>query len=153
LVSRFRTSPLLAGTDFVYRTGDQTFESDFYNVFWTPPAAMVANETGKWLRVSGIFRDVVDPKSMAPRDYTLEGSIAELYGDYRSQGQPAAVMGLRFALVDVRGQEPKVLFAKDYSRSHPIATGTPSALAAGWNEALADILTALEKDVRAAVRP
>jgi cholesterol transport system auxiliary component len=151
-VSRFRTSPLLAGTSFVYRTGDQTFESDFYNVFWTPPAAMVANETGRWLRASGIFGEVVDPTSLTPRAYALEGAIAELYGDYRTPGQPAAVMGLRFALMDVQGKEPKVLFHKDYSVSHPIAAGTPSALAAGWNEELAEILAALESDLRATVR-
>jgi cholesterol transport system auxiliary component len=152
-VSRFRTSPLLAGTSFVYRTGDQTFESDFYNVFWTPPAAMVANEAGRWLRASGIFSDVVDPTSLTPRAYALEGAIAELYGDYRTPGQPAAVMSLRFALMDIQGKEPKVVFHKDYSVSHPIAAGTPSALAAGWNEELGEILAALESDVRATVRP
>ncbi|HME71361.1 MAG TPA: hypothetical protein VKM54_16030 [Myxococcota bacterium] len=152
-VSRFRASPLLAGTSFVYRMGDQTFESDFYNVFWTPPAAMVANETGKWLRSSGIFSDVVDPGNLTPRTYALDGAIAELYGDYRNPGAPAAVMGLRFALVDVQGKEPKVLFHKDYSVSHPIPTGTPSALAAGWNEELSEILAALQTDIRALVRP
>ncbi len=150
-VTRFRASPLLAGRSFVYRTGDQTFESDFYNVFWTAPSAMVANETEKWLRASGIFSEVVDPTSLAVRTYALEGAIAELYGDYRKPGQPAAVMGLRFALVDVQGREPKVLFYKDYSVSQPIAAGTPSALAAGWNEALSEILAALEADVRTAL--
>jgi len=152
-VSRFRASPLLAGTSFVYRTGEQTFESDFYNVFWTPPAAMIASETGKWLRASGIFGDVVDPTSPVPRAYTLEGAVAELYGDYRNPGQPAAVMGLRFALLDVQEREPRVLFHKDYNVSRPIPTGTPSALAAGWNAALGEILAALETDVRATVRP
>ena len=152
-VSRFRTSPLLSGTSFVYRTGDQTFESDFYNVFWTPPASMVANETGKWLRSSGIFSDVVDPGSLTPRTYALEGAIAELYGDYRNPAAPAAVMGLRFALVDVQGKEPKVLLHKDYSVSHPIPTGTPTALAAGWNAELGEILAALQSDIRATVRP
>ncbi len=150
-VTRFRASPLLAGTSFVYRTGEQTFESDFYNVFWTAPSAMIANETGKWLRASGLFSDVVDPTSLTPRTYTLEGAIAELYGDYRKPGQPAAVMGLRFALVDVQGKDPRLLFHKDYSVSHPITAGTPSALAAGWNAALGEILAALEADVRAAL--
>jgi cholesterol transport system auxiliary component len=152
-VNRFRSSPLLAGSNFVYRTGEQTFESDFYNVFWTAPAAMVANETASWLRASGIFSDVVDPASVRPRSYALEGAIAELYGDYRTPGKPAAVMGLRFALVDVQGKEPRVLFHKDYGVSHPIAAGTPSALAAGWNEELSEILGALEADVRATVQP
>jgi cholesterol transport system auxiliary component len=152
-VTRFRSSPLLAGTSFVYRTGEQTFESDFYNVFWTAPEAMVANETGKWMRASGIFSDVVDPTSVTPRTYELEGAIAELYGDYRTAGKPAAVMGLRFALVKVQGKEPRVLFHKDYSVSHAIAAGTPSALAAGWNQELSEILGALETDVRATVQP
>ena len=152
-VSRFRASPLLAGTSFVYRTGEQTFESDFYNVFWTPPAALIANETGNWLRASGIFVAVVDPTSPVPRAYTLEGAIAELYGDYRNPGQPAAVMGLRFALLDAQEREPRVLFHKDYSVSCPIATQTPSALAAGWNAALSEILAALEADMRATLRP
>lgn len=152
-VQRFRAAPLVAGTSFVYRTSDQVFESDFYNVFWTPPAAMVASATGRWLRASGLFRDVVEPGSLAPRTYALEGAIDELYGDYRSPGAPAAVMGLRFALLDVQGKEPQVLFHKDYTVSHPITAGTPSALAAGWNEELGEILAALQVDIRSAVRP
>jgi cholesterol transport system auxiliary component len=152
-VTRFRASPLLAGTSFVYRTSDQIFESDFYNVFWTPPAAMVANTTGKWLRASGLFSAVVDAGSLTPRNYALEGSIAELYGDYRIPEMPAAVMELRFALEDVQRNEPRILFQKDYSLSRPIATGTPAALAAGWNQELGEILTALETDLRAALRP
>jgi hypothetical protein len=149
-VTRFRTSPLLSGTNFVYRTGEQTYESDFYNVFWTLPSAMVANQAGKWLRESGIFSNVVDPTSTTPRAYALEGAVDELYGDFRNPSQPAAVIGLRFALVDVRGPEPKLLFHRDYSVSRPIPAATPKALAAGWSEALSEILTALEADVRAA---
>jgi cholesterol transport system auxiliary component len=152
-VRRFRASPLLAGTNFVYRTGDQTFESDFYNVFWTPPAAMVAEATGRWLRASGLFSSVVEAGSITPRAYALEGAIAELYGDYRDPGKPTAVMGLRFALEDVQGREPRILFHKDYSVSRPIAEGTPTALAAGWNQALGEILSALETDLRTTLRP
>jgi hypothetical protein len=144
---------MLAGTSFVYRTGDQTFESDFYNVFWTPPAAMVANTTGKWLRASGLFSAVVDAGSLTPRSYALEGAVAELYGDYRNPGKPAAVMELRFALEDVQRNEPRILFQKDYSLSRPIATATPSALAAGWNQILGEILAALQTDLRATLRP
>ncbi|HKE13067.1 MAG TPA: hypothetical protein VKE73_15990 [Myxococcota bacterium] len=152
-LSRFRASPLLSGTNFVYRTGDQVFVSDFYNVFWIPPAAMVAESTGRWLRVSGLFSQVTDPGGMAPRTLALEGAIAELYGDYRDPATPAAVMGVRFALVDVQGREPRLLFHKDYNVSRPIATATPAALAAGWNQALGEILAALETDLRTTLRP
>ena len=120
---------------------------------WTPPAAMVANATGKWLRASGLFSAVVDAGSLTPRTYALEGAVAELYGDYRNPGTPAAVMELRFALEDVQRNEPRILFQKDYSLSRPIATETPSALAAGWNQELGEILAALQTDLRATVQP
>jgi len=52
--------------------------------------------------------------------------------------------------VRVRGPEPKLLVHRAYSVSRPIPAATPKALAAGWSEALSEILTALEADVRAA---
>jgi hypothetical protein len=63
------------------------------------------------------------------------------------------VLGLRFALLDVRGAEPKIAFHADYAASPAIPDESPEALAAGWNAALREILGRLETDLHGVVSP
>ncbi len=152
-VMRFRTSAVVTGTSFVYRTEAQTYESDFYDVLWTSPQAMLADDVRRWLAASGLFGAVLDARSLAPRAYLLDGAVEELYGDHRDPAEPRAVLGLRFALLDVRGAEPKIVFHAGYAASPAIADASPEALAAGWGDALREILGRLEADLRVAVSP
>lgn len=43
-VRRFRASPGYEGRELVFATGTGQFRTDFYNVFFAPPAAMLADE-------------------------------------------------------------------------------------------------------------
>ena len=67
-----RVSPSYAGSEFVYRTGDVSLESDFYNEFFIPPGRLVSEEVRRWFEASGLFEMVVD--SASPIESTPEGS-------------------------------------------------------------------------------
>ncbi len=151
-VAAFRVSPRAAGTRFAYRTGPDRYESDFYHVLWAAPQTLVADETRRWLAASGAFEDVLEPGSSVPPTFVLEGALAELHGDFRTVETPTAVLGLRFALVDVRGREPRVVMSREYSAETPLESTSPDALVAGWNTGLRRVLAELEADLRAAPR-
>jgi len=143
----FRASPRLDGVKFVYRTGDEQYESDFYHVFWTTPEALLGDQTRRWLEASGLFESVWDVRSVVPPALMLEGSVVDLYADYRAAGPPVAVLSLGFALVDVERAPPGVAFHEQYRTEVPAAADTPEALVAAWNAALADVLARFESDL------
>lgn len=147
-VRTFRVSPRIDGTRFVYRTGAERYESDFYHVFWASPQALVADETRRWLASAGVFEDIPESGSAVPPTHLLEGALAELHGDYRPGETPRAVIGLRFSVVDVRGKQPRVLLARDYGAEVPLEAADPDLLVAGWNTGLRRILAELEADLR-----
>lgn len=146
-VPRFDISPSFAGTEFVYRIGDLSYESDFYNQFLRLPASLITGEARKWLSESGPFKYVVDSTYGQPT-YILEGNVNELYGDVRTSNTPKAVMGIQFFLIEETSANPKIIFQNNYRREVALSTKSPGELVKGWNEALQQILTALEEDLR-----
>ena len=150
-VRRFRISSPFEGTSFVYRTGGVSYESDFYNEFLSPPAAMITEEVRQWLGASGIFGTVVDAGSHADARYALEGNIVALYGDYSDAGKPEAVMEIQVFLLDEAGPASSVAFSNGYRVVSSLESNSPAALAAGLNDCLEKILKEIERDLRAAV--
>lgn len=146
-VRRFRISNPFEGTSFVYRTGGVSYESDFYNGFLSPPAAMVTEEVRQWLGVSGVFGTVVDAGSHADARYALEGNIVVLYGDYSDAEKPEAVMEIQVFLFDEAGPASPVVFSSSYRAVSPIESNSPAALAAGLNDCLEKILKEIELDL------
>lgn len=152
-VRTLRVSPRYEGKSFVYRTGDLSYESDYYNEFFTPPDTMVTEEVREWLAASGLFGQVVDFTGEVEHTHILEGEVIDLYGDYSERGgsRPKAALGIEFLFVeDVSGQ-PKLIFQKRYRKAVPVQGTAPAALVQGWNEALQKILTDLEGDLRESV--
>lgn len=150
-VYRFNISPGSEGKDFIYRTGDVSYESDFYNQFFRPPAAMLTELTIRWLSEAGLFTDVMGSVSQASPSYYIEGNVVQLYGDYRSS--PKAVMQIQFVLLkfttdDNYDDNTEIIFGKTYTSEIPIASKTPNDLMKGWNTALGDILNAFMTDLR-----
>jgi hypothetical protein len=146
-VPRFVISPSFAGTEFVYRIGDLSYKSDFYNQFLKPPASLITGEARKWLSEAGSFKYVVNPTYGQP-NYVLDGNVNELYGDYREHDTPKAVLGIQFFLIDEAPASPKIIFQNNYQREVAISSKSPGELVKGWNEALQQILTALDEDLR-----
>ncbi|BBK32900.1 ABC-type uncharacterized transport system auxiliary subunit [Stella humosa] len=145
-VRRFRASPGYEGRELVFATGTGQFRTDFYNVFFAPPAAMLADEAREWLDRSGLFRAAVPATSQADARYALEGSLTAVHGEATGGGHQA-VLDVQFLLLDIRAAETPILFQRQYRRTAPASGPGAPALAAGLNAALADILGALEADL------
>ena len=147
-VRRFEISPSFSSREFVYRDGDLSYKSDFYNQFFRTPASLITNEVSKWLSESGQFKYVVDSSNNVEANYILEGNVSELYGDFRTPNTLKAVMGIQFFLIEETSTSPQIVFQNNYRREVVLSSNTPEELVKGWNEALEQILTALAGDLK-----
>jgi cholesterol transport system auxiliary component len=148
-VNRFSISPRSEGREFIYRTTDLEFKSDFYNQFFRPPNNIMTENVRQWLNESGLFHDVLTPVSQAIGNYTIEGNIIDLYGDYRNQAAAKAVMSIQLFLLKISedGSDPTILLSKTYTSEQPIGIASPQNLMNGWNLALENILGEFLTDV------
>ena len=149
-VADLRISPRYEGQSFIYRISESGYESDFYNQFLIPPAALVAEEVRRGLAQSGIFQYVINSSSEVQPTYRLDGTVSAMYGDFRNIGAPQAVLEMEFFLTKPTPGATQVVIAKRYSKVVPLRSRTPEALVKGWNEALESILTALVADLKSA---
>jgi cholesterol transport system auxiliary component len=147
-VRRLNVSHLLQGRSFVYRSGEMAYETDFYNGFLASPGPLLGDEVRRWLAASGLFARVTDGTGPILPDLQLEGTIAALYGDFRRDVQPAAVMTIEFALIDITTPRTQILHQKVYQQTIPISNRSPAELVRGWQEGLRAILVELEEDLR-----
>jgi cholesterol transport system auxiliary component len=149
-VRRFRVSPRYEGKNFVYRDGDLSYQSDFYNEFLISPGSLLTEEIRQWLVSSDLFQHVVDSSSHMEATYFLEGNVSALYGDYRDAAAPTAVLEVQFFLINDVSARSEVVFQKEYREAVSLNGASAKALVNGWNTALRQILAALEADLRAA---
>jgi len=147
-VRRFEISPSFASREFVYRNGDLSYESDFYNQFFRLPGQLITEQVRKWLSESGQFKYVVDSSNNVDANYILEGNVSELYGDFRTPNTPKAVMGIQFFLIEETSTNPQITFQNNYRREVVLSSNSAGELVKGWNEALEQILTALAGDLK-----
>ncbi len=152
-VERIRVSPLFERTGFVYRTGDFTFEQDFYNEFYVPPGTMVREATRRWLAASSIFSTVIDAPDPGDSDWSLGGTVDRLFADLRNLKAPQAVVDIDFALKRAGSAPDEEIFRKKYSVVSDAAGLSSTEILAAWNASLSQILRELERDLRAAVSP
>lgn len=139
-------SPRFADRDFVYRTSQTEFESDFYNQFLIAPAVMITEEARRALAASSGFKFVVGPASPLTPNYILEGSINALYGDFRNPGAPAAVLEIEFFLHNENPANPGIAMHKRYMQVVALKERSPEALVRGWSEALQAIVAMFVND-------
>ncbi len=146
-VRRFRISPQYEGKGFVYRLADLSYESDFYNEFFIPPASLLTEEIRQWMAGTGLFQHVVDPSSYLDPTYVLEGAVTALYGDYGVSTAPKAILEMQFFLLHETSISPEIIFQSQYRKEEPLKGNTPDALVKSWNKALNQILTEFETDL------
>ena len=148
-VNRFTISPTSEGREFIYRTTDLEYKTDFYNQFFRPPDNIMTEAVRQWLNQTGLFQDVLTPVSQAIANYTVEGNIIELYGDYRNQASANAVLTIQFFFLNTSEDtpDPTILLSKTYSSVQPIGTASPQSLMNGWNKALEEILNEFLSDL------
>jgi hypothetical protein len=108
----------------------------------------MTEEIRKNLIASEMFKYVIDASSPMQASFALDGSVNALYGDFRNLDSPRAVLEMEFFVTSEMPTKPGIMMQKRYQKSIPISGRSPEALVKGWNEALAEILTALVADLK-----
>jgi len=133
---------------FVYRMDEQKYEKDFYNDYVTLPSDMIASATRQWLNASGIFQFAVGNSNALMPMYLLQGTIDEMYTDFRTGHTPSAVFTIEYYLSSSDGlKKNNVLFRKKYHLSEPIKDNSAKSIAKAQQIALGKILAQLEEDL------
>ena len=147
-VRRFTIDSVYSGSELVYRVDDSEYESDFYNEFLATPSAMITDETRNWLSRSRLFKRVLDTGSQIDPTHIIEGNITALYGDFRDNSSPKAIIEMRLFLLKAEiGDEPVPVFGKTYTSSVRIESKGPERLVEALSRCLQKILSSLESDL------
>ena len=147
-IRKLRVAPQFEGKELVYRTNEVQFESDFYNEWFIQPNAMLTQQLQNWLVYEGPFQYVVDASSALEATHILEGVVTGLYGDYRDQGRPKAIVEVQMVLIKDRPSGEEILFRREYSEKVHVPEQSPDALTKGWTEGFRQLFTALAKDIQ-----
>jgi len=150
-IRRLTVNSAFATKNLVYRTGEFQYEPDFYREFLISPGPMITEHTRRWLADSGLFKQVLPSGSQIAPTHSLEGTVVALYGDFRDESAPIAVLEIRFFLVDHKVPDGAVVFSKSYRAANPVLVRTVQALMDALSKDLADILTRLEADLQKAL--
>lgn len=146
LVRRMQVSPLYDGRELVYRMDGGRMESDFYNLFFVPPAEMVSQNLRQWIGSAGLVGEVVADASLVQSDYILEGMVNALYADF-SGNRPEGVAAMQFFLLDAESDDA-ILFSGRYEERVPLSGRSPDAIVEGQRKAVHAIFEKLENDLR-----
>jgi uncharacterized lipoprotein YmbA len=149
-VGRVRTAPLVERTAFVYRTGERTFEADFYHHFSALPGVLVREALVDWLERSGLFAEVWQGGARERTRWTLEARVIALHADVRDPAAPRTVVEMEIFVLE-RGASAWEARLRERYRAEIPSSAEPAALAEAWTRALTQILGKLEDDLRAAL--
>jgi hypothetical protein len=69
--------------------------------------------------------------------------VDELYGDFRNPGKPGATLSMRVSLTGA----DKSVFQQKYSKHSSLQQNTATAVVAGWNQALGQVLGDMTSDL------
>jgi cholesterol transport system auxiliary component len=135
----------------VYRLSDQRYEKDFYSGYVSTPAEMIGNATRQWISDANIFRVTLNQSNTFFPYYTLQASVTEFYGDYRSQGEAVVSMEFYLTMLSSGSQNP-ILMTNRYTQRVPLKDNRPESLANGLQQAMAGILQRYENDLYAGTK-
>jgi uncharacterized lipoprotein YmbA len=147
-VSNFTIDSPFGGKGLVYRTGEMKYETDFYNEFLVSPRSMITEKTRNWLAASGLSQRILNPGSQINPTHMIEGNITALYGDFREETSPKAILEIRIFLLETKaGEEPVSVFGETYKSSIALETNEAESLVNALDKCLKEVLTSLEKDL------
>jgi hypothetical protein len=154
-LARVSVAPVYGGVSLVYRVGDHAIERDPYASLAASPAGVLTAAIRGYLRNADFVRDVVSPGEGLPVAAAIDVSVPELCGDFENPAQPAAVLSLEFRVVApaTGTAAARELLVRAYTRSLPIPRRTAAAVAAGWNQALGEIMAEFLGDLKAVLTP
>lgn len=147
-VHRFSVDAAFATKNLVYRLGEFKYEADSYRQFLISPGTMITEKTRDWLADSGVFSSVLPVGSRIVPNYTLEGNVIALYGNFTDEAAPTAVMEIRlFLLENTEGRE-RVIYSKTYRTATAVPSRATDDFIDALNRSLVEILTRLEADLQ-----
>ena len=138
--------PQFASLGFVYRTSEISYLTDYYNAFFTPPAAQINKTIIDYLRDKNIFSYVANDAGQLKIDYILAPQITALYADYRNSKRPLGVIAIDFTLFSAN-KTNRPLFHKQYLVQVPLVAKNSENLVSAWNEGLQKILFKFSNDL------
>lgn len=142
-LERLRVAPPFDQRSFVYRTGELTFEIDYFNQFVAAPADLLTAEVFAGLKGSGRFERVVPPEILLDTPHRLEVTVTRLEGDFRNTSRPVASIALRVILLEVSGSGTRILAQDVIEETQPIPAATAKNLSEGWGKALGRAINVL----------
>ena len=142
-----RVASAFDSRELVYRLDDVRFSTDFYNRFIAPPGPMLGTRMADWLNRSGPFRAVIQPGVAPATPFVLEAVVTDLYGDFRPNRKPEAVMTIQFYLLNTAGLAPQVVLERSIGRRVELSQPSPEVLVRGYSSALGGILTELSAEI------
>jgi ABC-type uncharacterized transport system auxiliary subunit len=149
-VNAFRAAPDAEQVGLAARLDEVRRQRSSRHVFVAAPAALVVAQTRQWLAAAGLGAWVVDAGSAVSSTFDLDGMLNEIGADLRDPAHPRAVLDLQVALLDTASPGYAPVFQRAYRREVPLADAAPATVVRGLNMALAQLLAALEEDLRGA---
>jgi cholesterol transport system auxiliary component len=140
-IDRVRSIEPYNNKEMIYQVSDVKFESDYYNRFLSEPEELLASQIASWFKESNLYGSVYQQSISMPANQILQVVITKLYGDFRENQSPAAILELQFVLIDNNApRRPTAIMEKTLSSRIEIAKRDPSLLAKAYGLALTDIL-------------
>ncbi len=140
---KVKISPFFEGKNFVYRQGENSFESDYYNEFLVFPAYNLNESISKWFSKS----NPSEAPSFEFQDttYLLTVIVESMYVDFRDEKNSKTNWEITFILQ--KNNEQNILFKKDYQLETKIDKVIPENIIKSWNNGLTEILIQLQNDL------
>ncbi|MCA0937147.1 hypothetical protein LCL85_16525 [Vibrio alginolyticus] len=147
LVDSVRVDSPFNNTQMIFRLSDVSFETDHYNRYISEPSALIENQLPATLTHTGLVEHAVPYSSGVSSSVVLKTIVTQLYGDFRSDLPPSAVMEIQFILVDSSNVRPTIIFDKKIFSQVPLSERTPEEYAKGLGIALTEILDELTDEI------
>jgi cholesterol transport system auxiliary component len=148
-LARVTVSPSFQSRSFTYRTEENTYEHDPYASFVASPEHTLAEAIRAGLRNDGVFGHIVEPGSGLTPSVLVEASVLKWDGDFRDAAHPVAELEIHFVIYQAGPDGPgRVLLDKTSAVRTPLAQRTPTALVAGWDQDLREIMGQISAEYR-----
>ncbi len=147
LIDAVRIDSPFNDTQMVFRLSDVSFESDYYNRYITEPSAIIENQIPTALTRSGVVGNTVPYSAGVASNFVLKTVVTKLFGDFRKEQTPTAIMEIQFILVDSTSVRPSIIFDKKILSKVELSEKTPEALAKGLGVALTEIFEELAEEL------
>ncbi len=148
-----RVAAPFRGKAFVYRTGDLSFQTDYYVEFLVSPEAMLTEQTARALDRARVFERVAGPDASTDADWRLDGFASTLYADARNPAQAYAEIAVTYYLTPSGGIAQTPVWTREYHRHVAMRDASPGAYADALNAAFGDIVAELARDLASAKLP